>query len=137
MIKKILLSWHPQGSLGKKLILQVNEISHKEIVFHLFLKTQQLEEALLTISEMGFGVTGVLNKKDEMIGIITDGDIRRGLSKRGNKLFDHNVVDIMSKRPKCIKEDILAIEALEIMEKNTQLQAYLRTENLKKENHLE
>ena len=110
---------HPGGSLGKKLILQVNEISHKGNRIPFILEKSTIKEALLTISEVGFGVTGVLNKKDEMIGIITDGDIRRGLSKRGNKLFDHNVVDIMSKKPKSIKEDILAIEALEIMEKHS------------------
>ena len=88
---------HPGGSLGKKLILQVNEISHKGNRVPFILENSTIKEALLTISDMGFGVTGVLNKKDEMIGIITDGDIRRGLSKRGNKLFEHNVVDIMSK----------------------------------------
>ena len=110
---------HPGGSLGKKLILQVNEISHKGNRVPFILENSTIKEALLTISDMGFGVTGVLNKKDEMIGIITDGDIRRGLSKRGNKLFEHNVVDIMSKNPKSIKEDILAIEALEIMEKHS------------------
>ena len=110
---------HPGGSLGKKLILQVNEISHKGNRVPFILENSTIKEALLTISDMGFGVTGVLDKKDEMIGIITDGDIRRGLSKRGNKLFEHNVVDIMSKNPKSIKEDILAIEALEIMEKHS------------------
>ena len=110
---------HPGGSLGKKLILQVNEIYHKGNRVPFILENSTIKEALLTISDMGFGVTGVLDKKDEMIGIITDGDIRRGLSKRGNKLFEHNVVDIMSKNPKSIKEDILAIEALEIMEKHS------------------
>ena len=110
---------HPGGSLGKKLILQVNEISHKGNRVPFILENSTIKEAILTISDMGFGVTGVLNKKDEMIGIITDGDIRRGLSKRGNKLFEHNVVDIMSKNPKSIKDDILAIEALEIMEKHS------------------
>ena len=110
---------HPGGSLGKKLILQVNEISHKGNRIPFILENSTIKEALLTISDMGFGVTGVLNKKDEMIGIITDGDIRRELSKRGNKLFEHNVVDIMSKNPKSIKEEILAIEALEIMEKHS------------------
>ena len=72
---------HPGGSLGKKLILQVNEISHKGNRVPFILENSTIKEALLTISDMGFGVTGVLDKKDEMIGIITDGDIRRGLSK--------------------------------------------------------
>ena len=111
--------WGAGGSLGKKLILQVNEISHKGNRIPFILENSTIKEALLTISEMGFGVTGVLNRKDEMIGIITDGDIRRGLSKKGNKLFNHKVVDIMSKKPKSIKEDILAIEALRIMEKHS------------------
>ena len=65
------------------------------------------------------GVTGVLNDKDEMIGIITDGDIRRGLENSGNDLFNQTAGVIMSENPKWVKADTLAISALELMEKHS------------------
>ena len=63
------------------------------------------------------GVTGVLDDNDNLVGVITDGDIRRALSVNGNKIFDQIAKQIMSKEPKSISVDTLAISALEYMEK--------------------
>ena len=63
------------------------------------------------------GVTGVLDDNDNLVGVITDGDIRRSLSVNGNKIFDQIAKQIMSKEPKSISVDTLAISALEYMEK--------------------
>ena len=124
---------HPGGILGKKLLLKVSEIAHKDSNIPFIFSQTTIKEAILVISEKGLGVTGVLNNKNEIIGIITDGDIRRGLSKKGNKLFDQTAFDIMSKRPKSIDDNTLAISALEIMEKYSITSLFLYSnKNLKK-----
>jgi arabinose-5-phosphate isomerase len=109
---------HPGGSLGKKLLLTVNQLTHKESKIPFVHKNTSLKEALLTISEKGLGITGVLNQNNELIGIITDGDIRRGIENGGNNIFDKTAEDFMSIKPKIITADTLAITALELMEKH-------------------
>ena len=63
-------------------------------------------------------MTAVLDDAGEMIGIITDGDVRRALEKKGNKIFDQTADSLMSKNPKWVSSDTLAISALELMEKH-------------------
>ena len=109
---------HPGGSLGKKLLLTVNQLTHKESKIPFVHKNTSLKEALLTISEKGLGITGVLDQNNELIGIITDGDIRRGIENGGNNIFDKTAEDFMSIKPKTITADTLAITALELMEKH-------------------
>ena len=124
---------HPGGSLGKKLMLKVSEIAHKNLQVPFIYSETTIKEAILIISEKGLGVTGVLDDKGQMIGIITDGDIRRGLSEKGNEIFDQTAFDIMSMNPKSIEENILAITALEIMEEHSITSLFLYSnKNLKK-----
>ena len=108
---------HPGGSLGKKLLLKVDQLIHKDHEIPFVHRNTSLKDALLTISEKGLGITGVLDEKDNLIGIITDGDIRRGIEKGGNNIFDKTAEDFMSSNPKTISTDTLAITALETMEK--------------------
>ena len=108
---------HPGGSLGKKLLLTVDQLIHKDNEIPFVHRNTSLKDALLTISEKGLGITGVLDEKDNLIGIITDGDIRRGIEKGGNNIFDKTAEDFMSLNPKTISTDTLAITALETMEK--------------------
>ena len=77
---------HPGGMLGKRLLLTVNQIMHKKDRIPFVHVNTKVKDALLIISEKGFGMTTVLNASDEMVGIITDGDIRRALEKNGNNL---------------------------------------------------
>lgn len=109
---------HPGGSLGKKLLLTLDQLIHKGDRIPFVYEDTSLKDALLTISEKGLGITAVLNINESLIGIVTDGDIRRGLEKDGNNIFDKKVKDFMSKNPKTIPSNTLAITALEIMEKH-------------------
>ena len=110
---------HPAGILGKRLLLTLDQLVHSGNKIPFVTESTSIKEALLVISEKGLGVTGVLNDKDEMIGIITDGDIRRGLENSGNDLFNQTAGEIMSENPKWVKADTLAISALELMEKHS------------------
>ena len=108
---------HPGGTLGKRLLLTVENISHYGSNLPFVYKTKSIKDALLVISEKGLGVTGVLDDDDRLIGIITDGDVRRGLEKFGEKLFSQTAEFIMTSEPKWITAETLAINALEKMEK--------------------
>ena len=121
---------HPAGILGKRLLLTLDQLIHSGDKIPFIPETASIKEALLVISEKGLGMTGVLSDKDEMVGIITDGDIRRGLENSGNKLFDQTAGNLMSENPKWVTADTLAISALELMEKHsiTSLFVYSNTE---------
>ena len=109
---------HPGGSLGKKLLLTLDQLIHTGDDIPFVNDDTKLKDALFIISEKGLGVTGVLNNHNKLIGIITDGDIRRGLEKGGNNIFNLRAKDLMSKNPKTIPSDTLALVALELMEKH-------------------
>ena len=78
-----------------------------------------IRDALLNISEKGLGLTGVLDENDCLVGIITDGDIRRGLEKFGDEILSKTSEFLMSEKPKWISSETLAISALELMEKHS------------------
>jgi arabinose-5-phosphate isomerase len=108
---------HPGGSLGKKLLLTLDQLVHTEKEVPFVHTETSVKDALLTISDKGLGVTGVLDNEDNLIGIITDGDIRRGLEKGGDNIFNQTAEFLMSKKPISVASDTLAIAALELMEK--------------------
>ena len=110
---------HPGGILGKKLLLTVDQIFHEGDKMPLINNNNTIQEALLTISEKGLGFTGVVNEDGMLVGIITDGDIRRGFEKGNNDLFNANVDSIMTAKPRSIPTKTLAIKALEIMEQHS------------------
>ena len=109
---------HPGGSLGKKLLLTLDQLVHTGDDIPFVNKGTSVKDALLTISDKGLGVTGVLDSEDKLVGIITDGDIRRGLEKGDNKIFNQTAEFLMSKDPISITSDTLAIAALELMEEH-------------------
>jgi arabinose-5-phosphate isomerase len=109
---------HPGGFLGKRLLLKLDQLVHTGDRVPFVYTDTSLKDSLLIISDKGLGVTGVLNHNDELVGIITDGDIRRGLEKGGNNIFNKTAEFIMSKNPKWVIIDTLAIAALELMEKH-------------------
>lgn len=120
---------HPGGILGKKLLLTVDQIFHEGDAIPLINKNNKIQEALLIISEKGLGFTGVVNDKGVLIGIITDGDIRRGLEKGHNDLFNLNVESIMTNTPRSIPTNTLAIKALEIMEEHSITSLFVHNHN--------
>lgn len=120
---------HPGGILGKKLLLTVDQILHEGDAIPLINKNNKIQEALLIISEKGLGFTGVVNDKGVLIGIITDGDIRRGFEKGHNDLFNLNVESIMTNTPRSIATNTLAIKALEIMEEHSITSLFVHNHN--------
>ena len=109
---------HPGGSLGKKLLLTLDQLVHTGDEIPFVNKGTSVKDALLTISDKGLGVTGVLDSKDKLVGIITDGDIRRGLERGDNNIFNQTAEFLMSKDPISITSNTLAIAALELMEEH-------------------
>ncbi|PCH73418.1 MAG: D-arabinose 5-phosphate isomerase [Flavobacteriaceae bacterium] len=107
--------YHPGGALGKKLYLRVKDLlenNEKPLV----LTTSNIKEVIVEISEKRLGTTAVL-ENDQIVGVITDGDIRRMLTNTDD--FRNLVAqDIMSSNPKTITSEAMAVQALELMESN-------------------
>ncbi|MCP9198284.1 KpsF/GutQ family sugar-phosphate isomerase [Gramella sp. GC03-9] len=107
--------YHPGGSLGKKLYLRVGDIVSQNMVPKVTPETE-VANAIIEISEKMLGVTAVL-EDEKIIGVITDGDIRRML-KDQQEIKGLRAADIMSENPKTIDVDTLAVEAMDILKKN-------------------
>ncbi|CAL2108340.1 D-arabinose 5-phosphate isomerase KdsD [Tenacibaculum sp. 190524A02b] len=109
--------YHPGGALGKRLYLRVSDLT-KNNEAPKVLASDSISKVIVEISEKRLGVTAVVDSNNTIIGIITDGDIRRMLSKTTeiNKL---TALDIMTKSPKSINVDAMAIDALETLENNS------------------
>lgn len=105
--------YHPGGALGKRLYLRVNDLSSQNQKPQVQLDTT-LKEVIVEISEKMLGVTAVLNGK-KLVGIITDGDLRRMLYKSSD-LNGIVAKDIMSANPKTIQANAMAVDAMEVME---------------------
>ena len=106
--------FHPAGSLGKKLILKVDDLMAKDEKNAKFHISVPLKDAIIELSKKGLGAVSVVEDEDKLVGIITDGDLRRQLEK-GADIYNMKVEDIMSSNPLTICRDKLAIEALRIM----------------------
>jgi arabinose-5-phosphate isomerase len=107
--------YHPGGALGKKLYLRVQDIASVNEKPHVTPSTN-IKKVIVEITEKMLGVTAVV-EHDAIVGIITDGDLRRMLSKVDN-FTNLTAQDIMSKNPRRIQANAMAIDALEVMEKN-------------------
>jgi len=123
--RKDFAKYHPGGSLGKKLYLRVSDITAQNMKPQVAPETS-VTDAIIEISEKMLGVAAVI-ENDKIIGIITDGDIRRML-KNNTEFKDLTARDIMSPAPKTIDQDALAVDALEMLEEN-QISQLLALEN--------
>ena len=103
-------SLHPGGQLGAALST-LEDIMHKEGTIPLLNSGTNMSEALIKISEKGFGCSGV-TKNDELIGIVTDGDLRRHM---GPGLLEKTVDEIMNTNPKTVSKNMLATDALDLI----------------------
>lgn len=108
---------HPGGNLGKRLLLKVDDIMSKDKDVPVVKVDSKLKDVIYMISSKRLGCTCVTDKS-KIAGIITDGDIRRLLEKNLDGLNDITAAEIMNSNPKIISKDMMAISALEIMEKN-------------------
>ncbi len=108
--------FHPGGMLGKQLYLRVNDLyadNEKPAV-----KAEQpLKDVIIEMTGKRLGITAVINEKNELLGIITDGDLRRMLEK-STKIDSITASEIMSRDPKTIGPDELAVDALDMLRKN-------------------
>lgn len=108
--------FHPGGTLGKKLYLKVSDLAlHNEKPT--VKDSGTLKDVIVEITKKRLGATAVLNKDEHVIGIITDGDLRRMLEKNIS-LQDITAKDIMSVNPKTISGNQFAVDALDIMRQN-------------------
>jgi arabinose-5-phosphate isomerase len=107
---------HPGGVLGRKLLLRVEDIMHSGDQVPLVNQDTPIKEALFEITSKRLGVTGVVDSHGRLVGIITDGDLRRAL-ERHRDIFDLKARDLMSRDPKTIQAVKLAAEAVTIMER--------------------
>jgi len=108
---------HPGGSLGKKLILTVADLMHTGKRIPAVKSGTLLSDGLIEISEKGLGLTAIINKENKLAGLFTDGDLRRTFDAKLD-LLTTIIDDIMTTRCKTITADILAAEALSIMEQH-------------------
>ena len=109
--------FHPGGSLGRKLLLTVGDIMHKGDENPLVTADITVQEALFVITDKGLGAVSVVDADGVMQGVLTDGDIRRGLGK-GVDFLKRPVRELMTTAPKTITQDKLAAQALHLMESN-------------------
>ncbi len=106
---------HPGGILGRKLFLQVGDLMHQSEELPLVHENNPMKETLLEITSKRLGVTGVVDNQGRLVGVITDGDLRRGLETRGD-IFRLKAKDLMTRNPKSIPADTLAAQAVAAME---------------------
>ncbi len=110
--------YHPAGSLGKKLILKVDDLMASGEQNAVIRNGASLKDAIIELSKKGLGMVTVVNDEGEIEGIITDGDLRRQL-ERGIDIYALHVQDVMTTTPSIVKTGRLAVDALRIMkEKN-------------------
>lgn len=109
---------HPGGALGRKLLLRVADIMHKDAEVPKVAHDTPLSQALVVMTEKGFGMTTVVDTQQQLIGVFTDGDLRRSVDQ-GMNLSKALMSDVMSANPKTVHQDILAAEALGIMEERS------------------
>ncbi len=109
--------FHPGGTIGKKMIFRVSDLMHKGDKNPVIQDNVKMDKVILEMTSKGLGCTNVINKEGKLIGIVTDGDLRRFLSK-GYTDLNIIVTDAMTKNPKHTTPNTLAVIALNLMEEN-------------------
>lgn len=106
---------HPGGYLGKRLLLKVKDVMHAGASIPMVSEDANMKEVILEMTSKRFGATTVVNDKKELVGIFTDGDLRR-LVERTEEIFKLKAREVMIRNPKTIEEEALAAKALNRME---------------------
>jgi arabinose-5-phosphate isomerase len=111
--------FHPGGKIGKKFFIKVKDIMYTgDKIPKVTIKTP-MSKTVIEMSSKRLGHTIVFDDNNKVTGVITDGDLRRGIEKWGGKLFEMTAGEVMTKSPKTISEEELAAKALSIMEGNS------------------
>jgi arabinose-5-phosphate isomerase len=111
--------FHPRGSLGKKLFIKVKDLMHKGVEIPKVSLETPISKTMLEMSSKRLGHAVVLDNKGRIAGVVTDGDLRRGLEKWGGRLFKMTAGKVMTKNPKSISREELAAKALSIMQSHS------------------
>lgn len=119
---------HPGGSLGRRLLLYVEDIMHKGDEVPTVGQDALLSDALVEMTSKGLGMTGIVNELEELIGVYTDGDLRRTLANRVN--IDTPIKEVMTSEPVTVTPDTLAAELITMM-KESRISAIIVTEQKK------
>jgi len=106
---------HPGGHLGRKLILKVSDIMHTGDQIPIVSEETDIKQVILEMTSKRLGTTTVVNQNGKLVGIFTDGDLRR-LVERTDDIFSLKAKQVMTKNPKTIDGDELAARALNLME---------------------
>ena len=106
---------HPAGSLGRRLLIRVCDLMRQGDGLPLVRESASVKEALFEVSRKGMGMVAVVDQKMHILGIFTDGDLRRALDK-GMDIHHSLVREVMTLDPLCIEKDRLAVEAVQLME---------------------
>ncbi len=106
---------HPGGTLGKRLLLTVKDLMHVGDAFPKVSESTLMKDVIFEITSKRLGVTAVLNEEGHLVGVITDGDLRRAL-ERFNDLLNRRASEVMTRNPKWIEKDALAAKAIQRME---------------------
>jgi len=107
--------FHPGGALGRRLLLRVEDMMHRGADIPLVAVGTSVKDALFEITAKKLGVTGVVDEQNRLLGVFTDGDLRRGLEKSLDVL-NLPIEDLMNRAPKRILSTNLAAKALQVME---------------------
>ena len=107
---------HPGGILGRRLFLRVADLMYRDAQLPLVYEETLVKDALFEITSKRLGVTGVADATGKLVGVITDGDLRRSLERRG-QILHLTAKDIMTVSPKTVPADSLATEAMSMMER--------------------
>jgi len=108
---------HPGGSLGRRLLTHVRDIMHSGKEIPAVPLDTMLADAMLEISRKGLGMTAIVDETQHVLGIYTDGDLRRTLEKRLD-FSTTQIGSVMSRNPRSITPDALAVEAVRMMEEH-------------------
>lgn len=108
---------HPGGTLGRKLLLRVEDIMHSGAAVPRVQADTHLTDALLEMTRKGFGMTTVVDEQDHLLGVYTDGDLRRSIDQ-GLDLKTTAIGQLMNHHPKTVDAHTLAAEGLKLMEDN-------------------
>lgn len=109
-------SLHPGGAIGRRLLLKVEDLMHTGSAIPKIYTDTSMKDAIIEITSKRLGVAGVYNRNEELLGSITDGDLRRAIEKYDRDLFDKNASEVMTVNPKLIGKGALAAYALKKME---------------------
>ncbi|MFK3650625.1 KpsF/GutQ family sugar-phosphate isomerase [Lysobacter enzymogenes] len=107
---------HPAGALGRRLLLHITDIMHAGDEVPRIGADANVSEALAEMSRKRLGMTAVVDADDRLIGLYTDGDLRRTLDDPGVDLRSTRIEEVMTRAPKTIGADALAVEAAQLME---------------------